>query len=110
VRVVVDRQTGERLACKAMPKELPPDVAESKRRGHADAIKREVEVMRRLAGSLAVVRLVDVFEDDDNVYIVQELCGGGELHHRIGDRHYSERTVRARALCVCMCVCVCACV
>ena len=49
--------------------------------------------MRRLEGSLQVVRLVDVFEDEHSVYIVQELCRGGELHHRIGARHYSERTV-----------------
>ena len=49
--------------------------------------------MRRLEGSLQVVRLVDVFEDERHVFIVQELCRGGELHHRIGARHYSERTV-----------------
>ncbi|KAI8470975.1 MAG: kinase-like domain-containing protein [Monoraphidium minutum] len=93
VRIVTPRAGGEELACKAIAKVLPADASESKRAGHVDAIKREVEVMRRLAGSLAVVRLADVFEDDDNVYIVQELCSGGELHHRIGDRHYSERTV-----------------
>jgi calcium-dependent protein kinase len=69
------------------------DVSDAKRRGHVEAIKREIEVLRRLSGSLAVVRLVDVFEDDDSVYLVQELCRGGELHHRIGARHYSERTV-----------------
>jgi serine/threonine protein kinase len=80
-----------------LPKLLSgPDVSESKRRGHVESIKREVEVLRRLAGSLAVVRLVDAYEDDDSVFIVQELCRGGELHHRINDRHYSERTVRRR--------------
>jgi serine/threonine protein kinase len=31
--------------------------------------------------------------DDDSVYLVEEWCRGGELHHRINDRHYSERTV-----------------
>lgn len=35
----------------------------------------------------------DVYEDDECVHIVMELCHGGELWHRIGDRHYSERTV-----------------
>ncbi|GBF90915.1 calcium-dependent kinase [Raphidocelis subcapitata] len=93
VRVVADRATGEEFACKALPKALPGEAPEAKRRGHIEAIKREVEVLRRLAGSLAVVRLVDVFEDDDKVYLVQEYCRGGELCHRIGDRHYSERTV-----------------
>ena len=92
---VRDRATGEEFACKQIPKVLPADAAASdaKRRGHADAIRREVDVMRRLEGSLAVVRLIDVFEDERHVFIVQELCRGGELHHRIGDRHYSERTV-----------------
>ena len=93
MRVARDRATGEEYACKAVPKVLGADASDAKRAGHVGSIKREVEVMRRLAGSLAVVRLVDVFEDDGAVYIVQELCRGGELHHRIGDRHYSERTV-----------------
>lgn len=38
---------------------------------------------------------MQVYEDDDSVYIIQELCRGGELHHRINERHYSERTVGA---------------
>ena len=35
----------------------------------------------------------EAYEDRDNVYIVTELCRGGELWHRIGEKHYSERTV-----------------
>ena len=27
------------------------------------------------------------------MHIVMELCQGGELHHRIGEHHYSERTI-----------------
>lgn len=34
-----------------------------------------------------------VYEDDTHVHLVMEACHGGELHHAIGDRHYSERTV-----------------
>lgn len=34
-----------------------------------------------------------VFEDEQAVHIVMEYCRGGELIHRIGLRHYSERTV-----------------
>ena len=30
-----------------------------------------------------VVRLVDVFEEDTDVHLVQELCKGGELFYRI---------------------------
>jgi hypothetical protein len=68
-----------------------------KRADHADAIRREVEVMRRLRGCLNVASLEEVYEDDAHVHLVMEACHGGELHHRIGDRHYSERTVRCCA-------------
>lgn len=50
--------------------------------------------MQKLKGCLNVVELHDVFEDDEYVYIVMETCAGGELHDRIGEAHYSERTVR----------------
>lgn len=94
VRVVHDRATGESYACKAIRKVLQGEHSEVKHRNHHDSIRREVEVLRRLDGSLNIVRLVDVFEDEDAVYLVQELCKGGELWHRIGEHHYSERTVR----------------
>jgi calcium-dependent protein kinase len=93
VRLVVDKLTGEEYASKSIRKVLPDASSEKKREGHIASIKREVEVLRRLEGSLNIIRLVDVFEDDENVYIVQELCRGGELYDRIGERHYSERTV-----------------
>jgi serine/threonine protein kinase len=70
VRVVRDRATGEEYACKSIAKVLPPGAAasESKRAGHVESIKREIEVMRRLAGSLAIVRLVDVYEGEGGHY------------------------------------------
>jgi calcium-dependent protein kinase len=45
--------------------------------------------------SLNVVALLDVFEDEESVHVVMELCRGGELLSAINSRHYSERTVRA---------------
>ena len=50
--------------------------------------------MRKLRGTLNVACFEEVFEDAEYVHIVMEWCRGGELHHRIGDKHYSERTVR----------------
>lgn len=32
-------------------------------------------------------------QKQENVYIVMEQCKGGEVWHRVGERHYSERTV-----------------
>jgi calcium-dependent protein kinase len=97
VREVTYRESAEVFACKAIAKELTGDVSDKKKAGHIDSIRRELEVLRRLSGSLNVVRLIDVYEDEQNVYVVQELCKGGELWHRIGERHYSERTVSITA-------------
>ena len=51
-------------------------------------------VLHRLRGTLNVVHLEEVLEDDEYVHVVMELCEGGELAHAIGKRHYSEKTVR----------------
>ena len=53
--------------------------------------------MRKLRGTLNVACFEEAFEDAQHVHIVMEWCHGGELHHRIGDKHYSERTVRPPA-------------
>lgn len=94
MRAVTDNLTGEQYACKSIRKVLT-DASDKKRAGHLDSLRREVEVLRRLSGSLNVVKLVDVYEDEECVHIIQEWCKGGELFHRIGERHYSERTVSA---------------
>jgi hypothetical protein len=90
VRVVEELATGAEWALKSIPKVLnDPKLSETKRKGHAEAVKREVEVLRRLRGCLNVAALEDVYEDDGHVHMVLELCRGGELHHRIGETHYS---------------------
>jgi len=54
---------------------------------------REIEVLKRLKGSLSVVNFQAAFEDHDNVYIVLEKCSGGELYHQIGQVPYTEAEV-----------------
>lgn len=95
VTMVSDLHSGQEWAMKSIPKVLSePNISERKRMDHINAIKREVDVMRRLRGCLNVASLEDVYEDDTHVHIVMELCRGGELHHYIGGgAHYSERTV-----------------
>lgn len=95
VTLVVNTTTGQEFAMKSLPKVLDAeaDVSERKRMDHVEAIKREVEVLQRLRGCLNVASLEEVYEDDSRVHIIMEYCAGGELHHRIGAAHYSERTV-----------------
>jgi serine/threonine protein kinase len=79
-----------------------PALSEQKRRNHLAAVRSEVDAMRKLRGTLNAACFEEAYEDAEHVHIVMEWCRGGELHHRIGDKHYSERTVRRRgALAAC---------
>ncbi|KAH7314555.1 hypothetical protein KP509_21G008900 [Ceratopteris richardii] len=63
-----------------------------------DDVKREVKIMKALSGHENVVQLYEAFEDDDYVYLVMELCEGGELLDRIlarKDGRYSEKDAAA---------------
>ncbi|CAH8308060.1 unnamed protein product [Eruca vesicaria subsp. sativa] len=46
-------------------------------------VRREVKLLKALSGHRHMVKFYDVFEDADNVFVVMELCEGGELLDRI---------------------------
>ncbi|CAI7763322.1 unnamed protein product [Closterium sp. NIES-54] len=55
-------------------------------------IKREIAILHLLSDHPNVINLKGAYEDDSAVYIVMELCTGGELFDQIIARgHYSER-------------------
>ena len=94
IRLVRDKRTLQKYAMKCIPKVLTdPSVSERKREDHPDAVRREVDVLKRMRGVLNVASLEAVYEDDDTVYMVMEYCTGGELVHVIGEAHYTEQTV-----------------
>lgn len=86
IRACIDLQTGERFACKTISKkklEFWEDVED---------VYREVQVMETLRDHPNVVKLVDTFEDEEEVHLVMQLCEGGELFDRITERkYYNER-------------------
>ncbi|GFR46796.1 hypothetical protein Agub_g8428 [Astrephomene gubernaculifera] len=85
-RIVTDRLTGRRYACKSIPKSR---LATTK---DVQKVKREVAIMEHLEGHPNIVAIENVFEDRKDVHIVQELCSGGELFDSILEHHhYSER-------------------
>ncbi|OXB71618.1 UNVERIFIED_CONTAM: hypothetical protein H355_011963 [Colinus virginianus] len=54
-------------------------------------LKREILIMKRLDHP-NIIKLLEVYEDLKNLYLVMELCTGGELFERIiKSGHFSER-------------------
>ncbi|KAJ0966954.1 hypothetical protein J5N97_023871 [Dioscorea zingiberensis] len=86
--VATDKANGDRVAVKRIDKNkmvLPIAVED---------VKREVKILQALKGHENVVNFHNAFEDDSYVYIVMELCEGGELLDRIlakKDSRYSEK-------------------
>ncbi|KAE8696188.1 Calcium-dependent protein kinase 16 [Hibiscus syriacus] len=86
--IATDNENGDRAAVKRIDKEkmVLPIAAED--------VKREVKILEALKGHENVVQFYNSFEDDSYVYIVMELCEGGELLDRIlskKDSRYSEK-------------------
>ncbi|XP_031475866.1 calcium-dependent protein kinase 28-like [Nymphaea colorata] len=86
--VATDKSNGDRVAVKRIEKNkmiLPIAVED---------VKREVKILKALSGHENVVQFYNAFEDDSYVYIVMELCEGGELLDRIlakKDSRYTEK-------------------
>ncbi|VDN06762.1 unnamed protein product [Thelazia callipaeda] len=79
----VHKKTGAEFAVKIIDK--------SKR----DA-SEEVDILRRYSHHANIVKLFSVYEDSLNIYLVEELCSGGELLNRIMTlKHFSEREAAA---------------
>nr|VDD33092.1 unnamed protein product [Brassica oleracea] len=79
-------ETGQKLACKSIPKRKLLCQED------CDDVLREIQIMHHLSEYLNVVRIQSTYEDANDVHLVMELCEGGELFDRIEKKgHYSER-------------------
>ncbi|CAI5475339.1 unnamed protein product [Closterium sp. Yama58-4] len=99
VRRCTERLTGARFACKTISKDRLRSEAQQ------EEVRREVALMQRVGGSGAgeageaqgmahpgVVQLRGVFEDEQSVHLVMDLCEGGELFDEVVRRgRLSER-------------------
>ncbi|KAG0498906.1 hypothetical protein HPP92_003597 [Vanilla planifolia] len=81
---------GEKVAVKVIPK------AKMTTAISIEDVRREVRILGSLTTHKNIVQFYDACEDDENVYIVMELCKGGELLDRILSRggKYSECDAR----------------
>jgi len=73
------RQTGARRAVKSVDKLIV-----AKTRG--DFLRRELDILRQLDHP-NVLRLYEAFEDASAIYLVLELCEGGDLLERVATPH-----------------------
>lgn len=82
---------GQQVAVKVIPKhKMTTAIA-------IEDVRREVKILRALTGHNNLVKFFDAYEDNDNVYVVMELCEGGELLDRILSRggKYTEDDAKA---------------
>jgi len=77
VRECVDRSTGERYAVKSIPK--------SDSSVKLSDLARETILLQEM-NHRSIVQLIDVYEDDDYLHIVTDLCKGGELFDKIVEK------------------------
>ncbi|KAI9504789.1 Calcium/calmodulin-dependent protein kinase type I [Coemansia spiralis] len=76
VKELVHIETGKRYAGKIISK--------ANMRGHQQVIRNEISILKRLSRKHPnILNLVDYFETQNNVYLVTELCTGGELFDHI---------------------------
>ncbi|CAK7335436.1 unnamed protein product [Dovyalis caffra] len=89
IRACSDKLTGEVLACKSIAKDRLAT------RNDVRSVNLEIEIMSRLSGHPNVVNLKAVYEEEDYVHLLMELCAGGELFHRL-EKHgrFSEHNAR----------------
>ena len=72
---VKNKTTGLLFACKELPKKNLSDY---------EGLMREVNLMIKLDHP-NIIKLYEVYENDKNIYLIMELCTGGELFDRIVD-------------------------
>lgn len=86
VRLITHKETGVKYAMKSL------DIERITREDGLQALKEEITIMCQLDHP-SIVRLEEVYESSSNIYLVQELCLGGELFDRLNeqpDYHYTE--------------------
>jgi len=89
-RKAIKISTGETFAIKIVPRH------NLTRRNHLEMFYKEMELLENM-NHPHVVKGYDMFEDEDAIYLVMELCSGGELFDRIEAKRkegstYSEQS------------------
>ncbi|KAL5267775.1 hypothetical protein ACHWQZ_G004727 [Mnemiopsis leidyi] len=83
VCLAVHKETGKKFAVKCIDKKSL--------KGKEDSLENEIAVLKR-ANHPNIVKMIEMFEDKNYLYLVMDLVTGGELFDRIVERgSYSEK-------------------
>jgi len=85
VSIAIDKKTGSKKACKTIQHSKVTD---------KEKLNQEIDIMRRLDHP-SIARLFETFQDMRNIYLIMELCSGGELFDKVidaDDCHFTEKT------------------
>ncbi|XP_061350151.1 calcium-dependent protein kinase 29-like isoform X2 [Gastrolobium bilobum] len=73
----IEKATKRKYACKSIARR------KLTRKKEIEDVKREIMILQHLTGQPNIVEFKGAYEDKQNVYLVMELCQGGELFDRI---------------------------
>ncbi|XP_010274773.1 PREDICTED: phosphoenolpyruvate carboxylase kinase 1-like isoform X1 [Nelumbo nucifera] len=76
--------SGDFFACKTIDKRLLSDSVDR------ECLEKEAKIMHLLKGNPNVVQLFNVYEDDNYLHMVMELCNSSDLYDRVSKRIFSE--------------------
>ncbi|KAH8741613.1 calmodulin-domain protein kinase 2 [Cryptosporidium ryanae] len=88
VKVAIQKGTGIKRAAKKIPKYFVEDV---------ERFRQEIEIMKSLDHP-NIIRLYETFEDNTDIYLVMELCTGGELFERVVRQRVFRESDAARIM------------
>jgi len=81
IRRCFNKRSGQQAACKTIRKaDLLHDSIDR------ECLNNEIKIMQYVSGHPSVVALHDVYEDDDFLHLVMEMCSGGDLLDRFVSR------------------------
>lgn len=76
--------SGESFACKSINKSLLSDSIDR------ECLEKEAKIMNLVSGHPNIVEIHGVYEDDDYIHMVLELCDSPDLYDRVSSRVFDE--------------------
>ncbi|XP_009799313.1 phosphoenolpyruvate carboxylase kinase 2-like [Nicotiana sylvestris] len=81
----ISKLTGQSFACKTIQKTLLLDSTDR------ECLNKEPKILQLLSGNSNILQIYKVYEDDNYLHIVTELCSSDDLYDRLSNGLFSEK-------------------